>query len=151
VEFALVVPVLIVIVLGIVDYGLFFSDRLAIKQGIREGARDAVVDTTGACGGANLDCVAAEVKDEIGAIGGTSYVRLDTVERAESGPDNNWAEGNELRVCAVVMESGLTGFTPVPERINDAILMRIEHDTGRASSGKTGDPPGGWGWCTALT
>jgi hypothetical protein len=49
------------------------------------------------------------------------------------------------------MESGLTGFTPVPERINDAILMRIEHDTGRASSGKTGDPPGGWGWCTALT
>ncbi len=40
VEFALVVPVLILLLMGIIDYGLFFTDRLAVKQGIREGARD---------------------------------------------------------------------------------------------------------------
>jgi hypothetical protein len=150
VEFALVVPVLVLMVMGIIDYGMFFSDRLAVKQGIREGARDAVVDTGGACGGGDLSCIASDVKDEIGAIGGDAYVRLDTIERSESGPDDDWAEGNELRVCAVVIETGLTGFTPVPDRINDAILMRIEHDTSRADSGQTGTPPGGWGWCTAI-
>jgi hypothetical protein len=148
VEFALVVPVLILLVMGIIDYGLFFTDRLGVKQGIREGARAAVVSTGNACGGVNLDCLADEIKDKIGAAGGATYVYVDIVETAETGPaDNGWQEGNELRVCAVVREDGLTGITPVPNEIRDSLRMRIETSTSRASQGETGTPPGGWGWC----
>jgi hypothetical protein len=147
VEFALVVPVLVLMVMGIIDYGLFFSDRLAVKQGIREGARTAVVATNGICGGGDLDCLAQDIKDTIGAVGGETFVHVDTLETPESGPEDGWAEGNELRVCAVVSEDGLTGFTPMPERIVDHLRMRIEHDTSRADHGQTGTPPGGWNWC----
>jgi hypothetical protein len=149
VEFALVVPVLVMIVMGIIDYGLFFSDRLATKQGIREGARQAVVSTGGICGGTDLNCLAVEIRDGIGAIGGNAYVRVDTVETAETASPlgDGWLEGNELRVCAVVTEDGLPGITPMPDRIADRVSMRIEHDTSRASSGQSGSPPGGWGWC----
>jgi hypothetical protein len=147
VEFALVVPVLVLMVVGIIDYGLYFTDRLAVKQGIREGARDAVVATGGICGGGSLDCLADDIKDEIGAVGGVTYVHVDTIEMPESGADNGWEEGNELRVCAVVDEDGLTGFTPVPDLISDAVRMRIENDAPRADHGQTGVPPGGWDWC----
>ena len=147
VEFALVVPVLILLVMGIIDYGLFFTDRLAVKQGIREGARSAVVSTGIGCGGPDLTCLADEIKDKIGAVGGATYVYVDVVETPESGPDDGWEEGNELRVCAYVTEDGLTGITPMPGEIADSFRMRIENDTSRASQGESGTPPGGWGWC----
>ncbi len=74
---------------------------------------------------------------------------VDIVETAETDPPlgNGWLEGNELRVCALVSENGLTGITPMPDEITDAFRMRIESDTGRPSQGQTGTPPGGWGWC----
>jgi hypothetical protein len=150
-EFALVVPVLIVLVMGIIDYGMFFSDRLAVKQGIREGARDAVVATGPGCGGPDLNCLAGQIKDKIGAIGGTTYVRVEVVETDETASPlgDGWLEGNDLLVCAVVKETGLTGLTPVPKEIPDSVSMRIENDTPRQSSGQTGMPSGGWDWCGA--
>ena len=43
VEFALVVPLLLLIVLGIVDFGFMLSDRQAVSQAAAEGARAAAV------------------------------------------------------------------------------------------------------------
>src|SRR5687768_15944686 len=43
VEFALVVPILLALMVGIVDYGLWFGDSLNARQGVDEGARQAVV------------------------------------------------------------------------------------------------------------
>jgi hypothetical protein len=146
VEFALVVPVLVLIVLGIIDYGLFFSDRLATKQGIREGARDAVVATRNGC---DMDCLAGEIRDKIGSVSGTAYVYVDIIETDETSSPlgDGWLEGNEFRVCAVVTEDDLIGFTPVPDIIGDNLRMRIEHNASRSGSGQTGSPPGGWNWC----
>lgn len=148
VEFALVVPVLLLLVFGIIDYGLFLSDNLAVKQGIREAAREAVVSDRVACDDASLDCLAALAEERIGAVGGAAEVRVEIV-RVDTNPGSNaWWEGNSLLICAVVMEDGLTGLTPIPDRINDTVRMRIEHDTASASVGQTGFPPGGWDWCS---
>jgi Flp pilus assembly protein TadG len=46
VEFALVLPVLMVLLFGIVEFGLIFKDVLAINQAAREGARAAAVGST---------------------------------------------------------------------------------------------------------
>jgi hypothetical protein len=42
-EFALVLPVLLLLVFGIIEFGLIFFDNLVITQAAREGARVGVV------------------------------------------------------------------------------------------------------------
>lgn len=44
VEFALVVPFLLVIVFGIVNFGFIFAQQLSLSNGARQAARYAVVD-----------------------------------------------------------------------------------------------------------
>lgn len=46
VEFALVLPVLILIVCGIIDFGWLFYNQLSLDNACREGARFAVVNST---------------------------------------------------------------------------------------------------------
>jgi TadE-like protein len=44
-EATFVFPVLIVLIFGIVDFGFAFNDSVSLRQGTREGARQAVVAT----------------------------------------------------------------------------------------------------------
>ena len=44
VEFALVLPILLLLVLGIINFGYVFGQKLSLNQAVREGARMAVVD-----------------------------------------------------------------------------------------------------------
>lgn len=46
VEAAFVFPVLVTLILGIVDFGFAFNDTISLRQGTREGARQAAVLTT---------------------------------------------------------------------------------------------------------
>ncbi len=41
VEFAIILPVLMVLIFGIIDYGFFFFDSIGLRQGSREAARQA--------------------------------------------------------------------------------------------------------------
>jgi Flp pilus assembly protein TadG len=43
VEFALVVPLLVILVLGIIDFGVIFAQQLSLNNAVRQGARSAVV------------------------------------------------------------------------------------------------------------
>jgi len=43
VEFALVLPILLVLTLGIINFGYLFGQQLSLNQAVREGARAAVV------------------------------------------------------------------------------------------------------------
>ena len=43
VEFILVVPILLLLVFGIVNFGYLFGQKLSLNQAVREGARMAVV------------------------------------------------------------------------------------------------------------
>lgn len=44
VEFALIVPVLLLLIFGIIEFGLMYHDYLAITHAAREGARKAAVN-----------------------------------------------------------------------------------------------------------
>lgn len=43
VEFALVVPLLVVLVFGLIDFGVIFAQQLSLNNAVRQGARAAVV------------------------------------------------------------------------------------------------------------
>lgn len=167
VEFALVVPVLLLLVFGIIDYGLYFANTLGARSGVREAARQGVVE-----GFDTITC-ASPVKRSSGpaatmrkvaclAVSQTSAAAGETYARAtfqNSAPPGGWSQGDTLLVCIVVSNKGVTGYTPLPGGGNTqtALRMRIEQDdytprpsgTGLASTdASTTTPPGGWSWCT---
>lgn len=68
VEFALIFPVLILLVLGIINFGYGFGQQLALNQAVREGARQAVVPGTN--NGADVDEL-TEIQGVVrGSLGG---------------------------------------------------------------------------------
>ena len=152
VEFALVVPLLLAVMFGIVDYGLWFGDSLNVRQGVDEAARRAVVSDFGTCtGSSESEKTACVVKERIGAFGGTVYVQVSVTGPAPSKTAGNWAKGGQLLVCAMVKEEGLTGLTPMPK---DGILRafvhkRVEVTAGSSVPAYSDTPPTGsdWAWC----
>ena len=62
VEFALVMPVLMVLVFGVISFGVIFAQKLALGNGAREAARYAVVE------GRTCDQVEAAARDAANTI-----------------------------------------------------------------------------------
>ncbi len=152
VEFALVAPILLLLVFGIIEYGLWFSDSLSSKQGVREAARQGVVanfgdsgcDLSGASGDANSQALMCTAQERIGGISGDPAVMV-------SAPEG-WARGNPLLVCSQLKVSAGTGLIPLPNDriIRSEVEMAIEQASpGTAFSGGSEAPPAGgtWSWC----
>ncbi len=105
VEFALVLPILLVLVFGIISFGTLFAQQLALNNGVRQGARLAVVEGSTA----NQTC-AAVVAAVRGSTGPT--IAMDTskinvnVARSSSTPcgtsDN---PSSTTKVCASSINS----------------------------------------------
>ena len=68
-EFALVVPLLLLIVFGLINFGVLFSQQLTINQAVREGARRGVVygATLDTSGGTTRSCdgILAGVQNQV--------------------------------------------------------------------------------------
>ena len=133
VEFALVVPLLLLLVFGIIDYGRFFFDSVSLRQGAREGARQAVVLKYGSCTGpsvgAKIAC-SARLASDITMGTPLVYIPALPVAPVTTPVTPNWAQGAQLLVCMQSKEVG-TQFVPFPA---DGILktktyMSIEVDT----------------------
>ena len=155
VEFALVVPLLLLLVFGMIDYGLYFTNQLAVQQGVRDAARQAVVGppfgSTPSCGmswtvspnadGRRLGCT---VLERTHPFVGTSHVKIKI-------PPGGWEKGRALTVCEMVRTEGLTGFVPMPNGgvVATRVEISIERDLAAPPSGGEQAPPAGatWSWC----
>jgi Flp pilus assembly protein TadG len=162
VEFALVVPILVLLLFGIVDYGLWFQDSIALRQGVREGARQGIVENfgtdrscTGASASANVKALICRVKSDAGTATGRTYVKVEVLD-ADGDAGVVWEQGGTLRVCAMTADTGGTGFVPLPAGgvITSRVDMRIEQELSAGATGAGGgeeSPPPGkdWLWCDA--
>jgi Flp pilus assembly protein TadG len=112
VEFALVTPLLLVLLFGIIDYGIWFADSISARQAVRNVARQGSVEQFGSCGGtyslANLAC---SVKGQMNEISGTTLVKVSVVDPPNG---NKWAPGATLRICAMTQHQSLLPFVPLP-------------------------------------
>lgn len=148
VEFALVLPVLLALVFGILDYGRLFYDSIGIRQGAREAARQAVVQrVSSACAsqstfGAQIACMAK----------GSSDILIGTPVVYVPAPSPAWAQGGALVVCIQAKEQG-TGLVPFPTGgiIRTRTTMSIEVGTAPTTAVTYQDaaPSGSdWSWCS---
>lgn len=147
VEFALLVPILVVILLAIVDYGVWFSDSIGVRHGASEAARAGAVGSFDPCSTGNdasrTRCVAV---NRTGSVGGAVRVRV-----LLAGPGTGWAEGRTLIVCSAMKEGGLSNLAPLPSGGNLRTKSKTRIEVARPGSSTyvaDADPSGNsWGWC----
>lgn len=175
VEFALVVPILFTLVFGVVDFGLVLTDSIGIRQGVREGARQATVadwGTTDSCGLQLTTSGSTEMKklmcltknrSDMPASTLKVAIRFDPVNSglsasgaypAGTGAAPAGPVGNGVIVCAITPMSSRTGFfSPIMsgKYVRSKVVMRIERAAGSSQSPtQEADPSGqNWSWCTA--
>jgi Flp pilus assembly pilin Flp len=164
VEFALVLPILALILFGIIDYGLYFSNNLSAQSGVQTAARQATVGDLVPCPSSDtpppdaspqvgeLICM---VKANTGSVTGTAFVAV--VFPGTDPTTTGWFPGQELIVCEVIDVQGLTGYVPLPRHdgqvaIRSKVVTEIQSfpltQQGPDKTYMEASPPGGWGWCT---
>ena len=152
VEFAIVFPLLFLLLSGIIDFGMAFANQNSARQGVREGARQAVVanlDSDGSCtivGGTLPDAtrkVICMTKSRIG------LPEADTRVMVAFGGTNQ--AGDSLLVCAQYPLTSATGvFEPVMDgrALTAKVEMRIEKaDLTLTAGAETALPGEDWSWC----
>ncbi|MBA3360366.1 MAG: pilus assembly protein [Acidimicrobiia bacterium] len=117
VEFALIAPLLIALVLGIVDFAWILSQQQDVRHGAREAARLAAVSTDTGANMATLTCSAMNVSD--GAV----------ITFGRTGAN----AGDTGTVSVVSPVASLTGFSSLPfvgavypTSFTEAISFRLE-------------------------
>jgi len=93
VEFALILPLLLVLVMGVIDYGVFFGQNLSLQSAAREGARQGVTQGD----------VIAYTRQARGLLDDTKLQIKFTVDTSAGAPGT-------MVVCVRYPQSSLTGF-----------------------------------------
>jgi len=126
VEFAVVMPLLVLLLCGIIDFGWLFAQNLDVRHGAREGARLAAVNfpegpspNSGARSDANRDELVAEV-----------CARMQTPTDADITISSTGAVGDSATVTVTTLGHTLTGFLdfllPPTLNLNSTVQIRLE-------------------------
>jgi Flp pilus assembly protein TadG len=116
-EFALVLPILVVLLFGIIQFGIAFNNYVTLTDAVRAGARKAAVsrnasDPSGTCKAAVL--AAADNLDKTDL--GTNLICSST-----------WAPGSDVTVSAdYKYDITLLGWVVVSGRIQSEMKERVE-------------------------
>ncbi|MCP4436162.1 MAG: pilus assembly protein [Actinomycetia bacterium] len=148
VEFALVVPIFLLLVLGIIDFSVAFNDYNSVRAGVSEGARQGVVANfaDGGCVGTSSQQLACLTRNRIGLDAADTKVKVVIPE--------TYAVGDSLRVCAMYDVDSITGMFDLilDERVATAqIDMRIEKlddDAPLENYEETALTGENWTWCS---
>lgn len=114
-EFTIVVPMLLMLILGIAQLGVAFNNYLALTDGVRAGARyGAVLRTSGT---RDADTI-SKVKQ--------SAANLDT-NQINATLTSTWQAGSDLTVCATYPYSiNLIGLVVKSGNLNSCTTNRVE-------------------------
>lgn len=151
VEMALVLPLLVMLIAGVMDFGMVFSDLMSLRQGVGAGIRHGIVDQSGSSSSCTVTGASASgdtlaliclVKDRIALDDANTRVKI-------AFPGSK-LKGGSLVICAQYpMESITTMFDPIMNgELTSKVEMRIEQDLSALSSAEETPLPGGdWAFC----
>ena len=83
VEFALVVPILLAILLGTMEFGWMAKNKLQLANAVREGARDAAI-------GLNVDTIKTRIKNRATGIPGVPDNLVIDLQRDDGDTGNGY-------------------------------------------------------------
>jgi Flp pilus assembly protein TadG len=141
VEFAFVMPLLLLLVLGIVEFGWLFAQNLDVRHGAREGARLAAVNfpegpqpNSGVRSNTNRDALVAEI-----------CARMQTPTGADVTIASTGTVGDAATVTVTTTGDTLTGFIdfllPATLSLNSTVQIRLEqHATWTDTAGAQACP-----------
>jgi len=118
VEFALIAPLLVVMLAGVTDYGWYFGERIALVAAVRDATRVGVTtsqDDVRTPEETAEDALIAALLDN----GYQGDVYLDIALQG-SAPDQ------ALSVSAALPYQPLIGIVPSPEAVRSSMVMRLE-------------------------
>lgn len=142
IEFALVLPFLILLVLGIIEFGWLTKNQLTIDNATREGARTAALGKTTSAIISTIQNQTSTVpgspsqltitmKRDSNSTGTNDYnyatTLLDTTD-SNGNPVNNAPAGTMIQITVSIPEHSLTGFFPFlnNRNISAVVVMRRE-------------------------
>lgn len=116
-EFALVLPILLVLLLGIFQFGVAFNNYVTLTDAVRAGARKAAVSRN--------------ESDPAGVCRAQVLAAADNLDTAELEPtikcDSSWAPGSDVTVHAdYPFNVSLLGWVLVSGRLNSTTKERVE-------------------------
>jgi TadE-like protein len=115
VEAALILPLLLALVLGMIDYGFTFNDAIAVRQGGREGLREAIVNTKPPAPNGTWNCPTGSGAP---AAGTDAYnilcftklmVGLNQSKTVVKVYFTNFSAGQPVKICVQYKASSVTG------------------------------------------
>ena len=157
VEFALVLPIMALIIFGMLEFGMVFNNKSSLQQGTREAARQASVGQFGGDSSCTIYGLAPTtathelaclIKERAELDGADVRVRINFISTNDVG--------DQLAVCALYPVDSITGFFGPAlsgKTISAKVETRLEqkpsvHDEHLHDFTET--PPSGanWSFCT---
>jgi Flp pilus assembly protein TadG len=166
VELAIIMPIFVILVFGILEFGITYNNYISLRQGTREAARQAAVGNfgstttcslTGLTGSPSTDVqkVMCLAKSQSGLAYANTRVKVIT-GNPDFTTDGTFTKGDSIIVCTMYpVDASAKIVSPL---LGGAILktktsMRIETqysttETGGSESALSG---GDWSWCTVSS
>ncbi len=147
-------PLIIVILLGTVEFGIALADLISVRQGTRDATRNAVVDNYGSDTSCTLTGtitndeskkIMCEAKNEIDRDESRVRVKLVFPDGGNPPPDDN-----SLLVCTEFNHRSPTGMFSLllnSKVSNTQVSMRVEQDLSAVDAEEETSLSGSWAWC----
>ena len=163
VELAIILPIFLLLVFGVIQFGITYNNLITLRQGTREAARQGAVGNFGSTTSCSLNGVSGSpstdiqklmclTKQQIGLSYANTRVKIMSGS-ADFTSSGTFQKGEAIIVCVEYPVDAMAKFvTPV---LGSAVLktktsMRIEtsYSSTETAGQETALSGGNWGWCT---
>ena len=149
VEMAIVIPFLLLLIFGMIDFGIFLYRNIGLTQGVREAARQAAVAKFD---GGVATCTSGTPTQKV-VCAAKQRINVSGVAIQVLAPSNT--VGSTFAVCATYKTTAIAGLTApfIPKYMHAETIMRLEQapTTGLTTGGDPDPESNGWSSCKPPT